>query len=402
MKSVLFSLLIGFAITSGVVLSQDGPTVEKPLKVYIFAGQSNAAGALASDDPDRSPVGAELSLASTLKSKRDSNFEIIKFTKSGSNLHRDWDPYSNLNEEPNKTNGLKLYNGLINAVTSKIEELSSVHSEVSLEGFVWIQGESDRSHLRGDEYGANLRNFIYNIRTDLNAPDMIFYLTELSSYPTQVDTEIVRQHQWEIAKGNLDSGVWNPPTDPKVEFIHTSDLSFAEGPHYDRASYAKLGDRLADRIIKTEKQNKPTLKRHELTQYYDQKNKQILATNRLPNNVRADEYYEYRSVLGRLYTFNSASDTRIPLFSCYTGQADNKYIARVNQCDYNAGEEKTLLGWLNSTPSPTRTSLYNCYAPSIKSTVLIRNYTNCNNPVVELGTPPELNPDFLGYIEKDR
>ncbi len=78
------------------------------------------------------------------QSIRTSMLNIFKYFKSNSNLHTDLDPFANPIEEASSENGWKLYKDFIEKLIQRVTELAAIHSNISLEGFVWIQGESDR------------------------------------------------------------------------------------------------------------------------------------------------------------------------------------------------------------------------------------------------------------------
>jgi len=422
----------------------------EPLKVYVIAGQSNAShyGRTYNAPPtlqldlseisysiwrrnrnstpqisttngfipmnfSRNPqIGIEASMAQTLI-ERDSNFAIIKVFQPGSNLHTDWDPSSDTDEEPSDENGWKLYQTLIDEVNLRLNDLREIHSEVSLEGLVWVQGESDRANdEQADFYGQRLTGLINAIRSNLK-PNLKFYITELTfntdlyederfdgdgvndfqtlcSNNTQIcsiyGAYTNKNHQWQTSVN-----------DPNVELVHTSDLSFQDSVHYDTQSYIDIGQRVARKIILAENQTPSNVNRDELIQYYNSYSTSHLATNVLPSNKTFEETYAYQSVLGRLYTYNSfttTTDNRVRLVSCsteFTSNPERGNVPRINNCKFNEGEIETRLGWINLISSSTRVPLYRCYAPSITSTVLVRNASNCNDPNVTL----------LGYIEKN-
>jgi hypothetical protein len=204
------ALLTGLLLITGLA-----PTFaqgrKKPMRVFIFAGQSNMVGSdskvseIESFPPFRgldrpqprvlfsycigretkrrsegwqplAPVdglvGPELSFARTVTRRTDARLAIIKIAAGGTHLGGDWNP--------DRAQGFALYPLALSHVRQALAELDRRRLPWRLEGFVWHQGENDmfeedyRKH-----YGRNLARFIACWRRDLKAPQLPFFIGEL-------------------------------------------------------------------------------------------------------------------------------------------------------------------------------------------------------------------------------
>ena len=183
----------------------------EPVRVFIFAGQSNMVGSdshvedvqnfppfqgleRAQDEvrfsycigrenkmrsngwvalqPVDGVVGPELSFARDVGAKLDAPIAIIKCAAGGTHLGGDWNP-----DEPI---GFKMYPVLMDLVRDSLARLDAEQVPYRIEGFMWHQGENDMfnaSYMA--DYGANLTRFFECVRRDLKTPDLRFYVGEL-------------------------------------------------------------------------------------------------------------------------------------------------------------------------------------------------------------------------------
>ena len=432
------------------------------LNVYVIAGQSNASnygeidelplslnldvssvsysfrngsescnvrtcseGFVSMDFWNKTRFGIELGLARHLADNRDTNFAIIKVFQPATNLHTDWNPDAIPTTNGYDADNPLLYQELVKEVKLRIAELRSLYPSktVSLEGLVWVQGESDALDSRGVNepftsaaisYEQNLRNFLHRVRLDLRSENLKIYLTELSSLSNVLGSANIRVGQWRLSQpGQL----LTLNHDRNVEMIHTSDLDFEDENgngdplddlHYDSLSYFRLGDRVAERIILSENQSLFYVERAELVQFYNATQRAHWATADLPMNKLSAELYRYHKKLGRLYTYASATQNRVLLVDCLTDVLDpttagyhrkTVHIVRKHDCYYGSGEVKVRnIGWINSDDDlvyepDNRQPLYRCWANGLKS-YLLGHRADC-------GTPLHINRYLLGYIERN-
>lgn len=205
-----FLLLLGLTLFGVESTAQDSKK-QKPVRVFIFAGQSNMVGSdskvqdikrfppfagLESPQPgvrfayclgrenkttsdgwvDLQPVnqivGPELSFARMVSDTIDAPIAIIKVAAGGTHLGGDWNP-----DDPA---GFKMYPLALKQVQAALADLDAQGIPFQIEGFMWHQGENDmfnEDYLKN--YGRNLRNFLSCWRRDLKTPGLRFYIGEL-------------------------------------------------------------------------------------------------------------------------------------------------------------------------------------------------------------------------------
>lgn len=183
----------------------------EPIRVFIFAGQSNMVGSDSKvKDIDRFPpfrgleqpqtntlfsysigrenkmesngwvdlqpvnnvVGPELSFARTVTQCIDTPIAIIKVAAGGTHLGGDWNP-----DQPT---GFEMYPLALKVIQQSLKQLEDLGHEYRLEGFMWHQGENDMFNEEYmANYGKNLKHFLTRWRTDLKTPGLRFYIGEL-------------------------------------------------------------------------------------------------------------------------------------------------------------------------------------------------------------------------------
>ncbi len=240
------------ALLSFLVLP--APAAE-PLKVFLFAGQSNMEGA----DTDPGEVsnfppyrdvfeplkdvrysyqtganhrsdgwttlqavaddfGPEITFARFFRQKSDAPLALIKDAWGGTTLINDWAPDGG--DEKSK----KLYARFLTHIRERLAELDKEGVPYQVEALMWHQGENDMFHPEGKlQYGDNLRNFIASLRQDLDLPGLKVYLGEISTkgiwgMDNRANVALIRKGQMTVVE-----------TDPQVFFVPTSHLAFKVG-----------------------------------------------------------------------------------------------------------------------------------------------------------------------------
>ena len=166
---------------------------------------------------------------------------IIKYAKGGSSLGVDWKPN---NHDPTDSGGVH-YQTFQQVVKNGLAMLHRQypHSRVQLVGMIWVQGESD---IDGGEklsrpYGANLANFISDIRAKLD-PELPFYLSRISSQQTVYSTPTVKLYPDYLL---VRSGqAWVAATVDNARMIDIDDPTFstkADHLHFDARGQQALG-----------------------------------------------------------------------------------------------------------------------------------------------------------------
>ena len=178
-------------------------------------------------------IGVEMSFGLAMDQARDNPVAIIKAWRGGANLDRDFDP--------DATDGVMAYQAMMNHVNTQISVLEAQGHTVNIEGFAWIQGESDaddNTEVAG-RYGINLAGFIDAVRTDLSVPDMPFIYNRLNIGTDYINEDGVRAGQ-----------EWVSANVPHVVMLDVDDVPLKPDlHHYDAESKVLLGEMFADAML---------------------------------------------------------------------------------------------------------------------------------------------------------
>lgn len=238
-------------LTLFAALVLPGQTAGAPLKVFIFAGQSNMLGKRSQADqlPEKfrgeqknvlfwdtgewksySPgvgqnggFGAEVSCGLELAKALGEPVGMIKHSVGGTNLANQWNP----------ENARSLYQGL----KAKVEAAAGSRP-IEVAGMFWMQGESDATRMEMSEpYSKNLDAFIQRSRRDFKNPDMIFISGRVNSMTARfTGIEIVRKAQ---EKEREHYGWTDLDELPKV----------GDQVHYDTEGIAEMGLLFAKKFL---------------------------------------------------------------------------------------------------------------------------------------------------------
>ncbi len=246
-----------------------GAASPKPVRVFLFAGQSNMVGSDARPEQiDGFPMfkgagapqpevlytylggkdengfkgweplrplrsfGAELTFARLLRSQDDAPVAIIKSAVGGTTVAYDWNP-----DAPEK--GQKLYPRTLQLVRGALRELEQRGVRYQLEAVVWHQGENDMlDRSLNTNYAAGLTKVITRLRTDLKAPELKWFIGEVSEkgiwgMDNRRNLAILREQQEQVMQA-----------DPFLRWVPTSHLAFevmgSGQPHYHFGTQGQL------------------------------------------------------------------------------------------------------------------------------------------------------------------
>ena len=265
---VLSAAFVLLACSRGSFANEPEP--QKPVRVFIFAGQSNMVGSDSKvSDIDRFPpftglgapqpnvrfsycigrenklksngwtalspvnnvVGPELSFARKVANDTGSPIAIIKCAAGGTHLGGDWNP-----DEPS---GFKMYPLALDLVRKSLAELDRRNIKYQLEGFMWHQGENDMFNEQYmANYGSNLENFIQTWRDELDAPKLKFFVGELCT--KTIWGMDLRPRMYAISVGQKSVA----SKDPYVTYVPTShvgvEIGGGVGLHYHYGTLGQL------------------------------------------------------------------------------------------------------------------------------------------------------------------
>jgi hypothetical protein len=235
------------------ILGDTAMAQEKPLKVFVCAGQSNMVGrrSKVAELPDELKgeqedalffngrtwvslkpgvtesrgFGPEISFAKRMSERLGEPVGVIKHSRGGSNLAVDW--------APGRERGL--YAGLLRKVRNARRT-----RKIEIVGMIWMQGGRDaKFEEMAKAYAGNLPKFIAAVRTDYESPDMIF-ISGRSSLPKRQFpwADLVRKAQQECKA---------------VRYAWIDCDTVEKGPdnlHYNTAGYLDVGYRFAEAMLK--------------------------------------------------------------------------------------------------------------------------------------------------------
>lgn len=270
-KIIKFVLITAFAMLVFSTLgSANEMSRQKPVRVFIFAGQSNMVGSDSkASDIDRFPpfaglespqpnirfsycigrenkltsngwvalgpvnnvVGPELSFARKVAKDSNGPIAIIKCAAGGTHLGGDWNP--------DNPSGFKMYPLAVDLVRKSLAELDRQNIEYNLEGFMWHQGENDMFNEQYmANYGENLKNFVQKWRDELNTPELKFFVGELCT--KTIWGMDLRPRMYAISVGQKSVTA----TDPAVTYVPTShvgvEIGGGVGLHYHYGTLGQL------------------------------------------------------------------------------------------------------------------------------------------------------------------
>ncbi len=230
----------GAAISAVVALKK--LLQDKPLDVYICAGQSNMAGARSEKallpaelqavqenvfvfdgndwrkmEPAEQGFGPEISFAYEMQKQLNKPIGIIKHSKGGTSLAVDW----------NQKDPKSLYAGL----KAKVDAAKK-SQPMNIKGMIWMQGERDsRDSTMAGAYKNNLEQLIRTARGDFGNSKMPFIAGRVNPLYPFVDEVRSAQEKCDM---------------PDYGFINCDDLKkYTDNLHYMTPDIVKMGQRFA-------------------------------------------------------------------------------------------------------------------------------------------------------------
>lgn len=194
---------------------------------YVKLGQGNS----------KNTFGPEIGIAQAMHQKYGGKLFLIKFACGASNLQDDW-------AKPNSP----MYGKFISYVKKQVNNLKQMGYDPTIKAFCWMQGEGDSYDGYYQNYYNNLKQFVSNVRGDLN---------EFSGNKTIpfIDAGISNAEPWvyykevNAAKKQFSlEGENNIYIDTIEAGLHTN-LEPADNPdlcHYDSESEIELGKLFAE------------------------------------------------------------------------------------------------------------------------------------------------------------
>ncbi|MGC4017116.1 MAG: sialate O-acetylesterase [Luteolibacter sp.] len=179
-----------------------------------------------------SGFGPELSAGTDLAAGLKGHVAMIKYAIGSAGLEQNF-LKTGVTAKPH-------YEAMLATFRDSLAELKRQGYEPHLKGFFWLQGETDSGGEEAARYATNMTRFITDLRTDLGAPDLRVFLTEING---QMPALKPRAGTAQVNTGMQACAA----ADPLVKFIPISDIStgFADAIHYSADQEIDIGQRWA-------------------------------------------------------------------------------------------------------------------------------------------------------------
>lgn len=184
--------------------------------------------------------GPELALGSDYAVGSDKPVAIIKYAVGAAGLAQ--------NFVKTGASGAPLYPTLIQHIQAMLAELRGQGYAPTLRAMFWLQGESDALFGTSAAYGANLSRFIADVRTDVQAPQLRFYATQINPNMPAFADSAARAGMQQVNAGMVQAANADPQ---RVFYVRTDDISagFADNIHYSADQTIDIGRRWAARYL---------------------------------------------------------------------------------------------------------------------------------------------------------
>ncbi len=209
-----------------------GATQDQVLYSYIMGSGDEASQGWRSLQP-LSSFGPELTFARMVTRQTQSPIAIIKSAVGGTTVAFDWNP-----DAPDK--GQKLYPRTLQLIRESLQALDQRGIRYRLEGVMWHQGENDMlDRTLYKQYAEGLTKLIARLREDLNAPDLKWYLAEVSEkgiwgMDHRSNLGILRAQQEQVLKADPQRLRWVPTSHLAFEVMGNGQ------PHYHFGTQGQL------------------------------------------------------------------------------------------------------------------------------------------------------------------
>ncbi len=183
------------------------------------------------------------SMADDLGNGSTTRVAIIKYANGGTNLNVDWFPGG----DGATTGDGPEYVTFQQTVTAGIAALASAYpsASVTIEGMIWVQGESDIQYPGGptawNNYQTNLTTFLSDVRATFGA-SLPFVIVRLSSGQTALNAtglSVVRAAQEAVADG-----------DAFADWVNTDGFGMkGDNLHFDDSGQQSIGNTSATKML---------------------------------------------------------------------------------------------------------------------------------------------------------
>ncbi|MGI9474082.1 MAG: sialate O-acetylesterase [Rubripirellula sp.] len=181
--------------------------------------------------------GPEMGMARRLVRRQQRPLAVIKVAFSGTHVAGDWSPNPAMIASKATTDDSQgaCYRSLVDETKRALNRLRSSH-EPRLVALVWVQGESDATAERYQQYQSNLDAMIQSLRDDLGSPDLFALIGVNAAFKSGNAAhmpEIIAAQRAYCA------------SDPLARYVDTAGVSTANPYHFDARGTLEVGHRFA-------------------------------------------------------------------------------------------------------------------------------------------------------------
>lgn len=202
------------------------------VRLFILSGQSNMAG-----------LPPQVSFTPTVeKAFPDDEVIVVKDARGGQPIrqwYKKWKPAQAAAQDPARRAASQKLGQLYDRLMTKVKAAIK-GKKIDTISFVWMQGERDAREGHSAVYAESLKGLIRQLRDDLDRKDVTVVIGRLSDHRNGDEHwDGVRAAQVKVVQ-----------EDPLADWVDTDDLNGpGDGLHYDKAGYAELGKRFAEKTI---------------------------------------------------------------------------------------------------------------------------------------------------------
>ena len=255
-----FSVSVHFPRILALALTITGMSASAANRVFLLAGQSNMSGAGLFDElkaSDKKPpegvkiwnnkkwedigpgvsankgrFGPELAFGRAMKKAYpDDEIYLIKTASGGTSMYKHW--FADGDKGP-------MLKRFLNGARAAMKDLDSQKKDYTIDGMLWMQGETDADHGMGAEYEESLRTFIKEMRREFKEKDMPFILGRIVTTfdKPEGNGPLVRAAQEKVA-GDTKNVAW----------FDTDDFPRINKGHYNHEGQLMLGNAFAEHYL---------------------------------------------------------------------------------------------------------------------------------------------------------
>lgn len=218
---------------SGIYAELEEPYNEPPAGVKAWhKGQWRDLGPGLSAHPEK--FGPEIAFGHAMrKAYPDDDIYMIKLAAGGTSLFHSW-----------SIEGGPMYKRFLVTVKAATKNLDHAEITYTIDGMLWMQGETDAQKGKGADYKANLTGFINRIREVFEVKDMPFVLGRIIKHfdTPEGDNALVRAAQESMAKDMKN-----------VAWFDTDDYEMHNAGHYNAKGLVRMGNDFAKGLLEVVK-----------------------------------------------------------------------------------------------------------------------------------------------------